>query len=138
MTASYEARLGLYIAGEWLGTEGRETRDVLNPATGQGQAELPLATAADLDRALEASQRGFLAWRATPPEKRAAILTRTAQLLRERGDPIELLLVGRVERPVERPGDRILSERVLGGERIGRASGFVVRIRMRGLGCGCE
>ena len=46
MTASYDARLGLYIAGEWLGTEGRETRDVLNPATGQGQAALPLATSA--------------------------------------------------------------------------------------------
>ena len=88
MTASYDARLGLYIAGEWLGSEGRETRAVLNPATGQGQADLPLATAADLDRALEASQRGFLLWRATPPEKRAAILTRTAQLLRERGEHI--------------------------------------------------
>ncbi len=88
MTATYDTTLGLYIAGEWLGPEGRDTRDVLNPATGLGQAALPLATAADLDRALEASQRGFLAWRATSPEKRAAVLTRTAQLLRERAGPL--------------------------------------------------
>jgi succinate-semialdehyde dehydrogenase/glutarate-semialdehyde dehydrogenase len=86
MTASYDARLGLYIAGEWLGPDGRDTRDVLNPATGAGQAALPLATEDDLDRALGASQRGFEAWRATPPAERAAILVRTAQLLRERTD----------------------------------------------------
>ena len=88
MTTAYDTKLGLYIAGEWLSGDGRDTRDVLNPATGEGQAALPLASAADLDRALEASQRGFVAWRATPPEKRAAILVRTAQLLRERGDHI--------------------------------------------------
>ena len=88
MSATYDTTLGLYIAGEWLGPEGRDTRDVVNPATGAGQAALPLASVEDLDRALEATQRGFVAWRATPPEKRAAILMRTAQLLRERGDHI--------------------------------------------------
>jgi succinate-semialdehyde dehydrogenase/glutarate-semialdehyde dehydrogenase len=84
--SDYQARLGLYIAGEWLGTAGRETRDVLNPATGQGQAQLPLADDADLDRALAAADRGFKAWRATAPEARAAILVKTASLMRERAD----------------------------------------------------
>jgi succinate-semialdehyde dehydrogenase/glutarate-semialdehyde dehydrogenase len=88
MSATYDTTLGLYIGGEWLGPEGRDTRDVVNPATGAGQAALPLASVEDLDRALEATQRGFVAWRATPPEKRAAVLMLTAQLLRERGDHI--------------------------------------------------
>ncbi|HEU0066887.1 MAG TPA: NAD-dependent succinate-semialdehyde dehydrogenase [Sphingomonas sp.] len=82
----YDARLGLYIAGEWLGAEGRDTQDVLNPATGQGQAKLPLASEADLDRALDAADRGFKVWRATAPEARAAILMKTAALLRERAE----------------------------------------------------
>lgn len=86
MTTAYDTKLALYIAGEWLGPEGRETQDVLNPATGEGQAALPLATAADLDRALEATQRGFNQWKATPPEQRAAVLHRTAALVRERAD----------------------------------------------------
>ena len=85
MTA-YDARLGLYIAGEWLDAAGRETHAVRNPATGETLAELPLATPADLDAALEAADRGFRAWRATAPDARAAVLIRTAQLLRERGD----------------------------------------------------
>ena len=84
MTEEYEAKLGLYIDGEWLNAEDRATHDVLNPATGARQGELPLATAADLDRALDAAQRGFLKWRATTPATRAAVLTRTAALIRER------------------------------------------------------
>ena len=83
---TYDAQLGLYIAGRWRDGDGRDTHEVRNPATGAGQAALPLATEADLDEALAAAQRGFLAWRATAPEARAAILIRTAQLLRERAD----------------------------------------------------
>lgn len=86
--SGYEVRLGLYIDGEWLGGAGRETSQVLNPATGGGHAALPLATAEDLDRALEATQRGFETWRGTAPDARAALLIRTAALLRERADRI--------------------------------------------------
>ncbi|MDO7843529.1 NAD-dependent succinate-semialdehyde dehydrogenase [Sphingomonas immobilis] len=87
-TAEYTPKLGLYIAGEWLSGEGRDTHRVVNPATGEGQADLPLATAADLDAALAAAERGFKTWRATPPEQRAAVLVKAAALLRERGDHI--------------------------------------------------
>ena len=88
MATTYDTELGLYIDGDWLNANGRDVRDVLNPATGEGQAGLPLATPDDLDRALDASARGFARWRSTAPEKRAAVLMRTSQLLRERADRI--------------------------------------------------
>ncbi len=81
-------RLGLFIAGEWLGADGREVQPVLNPATGRPLADLPLATTADLDRALEASRAGFETWRVTPPEQRFAVMVKAAALLRERADQI--------------------------------------------------
>ena len=84
MHSGYDARLGLFIAGEWRVGEGREVQDVVNPATGASLGALPLATTADLDAALQAAQRGFEAWRATAPEVRARILLKTAQILRER------------------------------------------------------
>lgn len=87
MTA-YDTTLGLYIAGQWLTGGGRDTHDVLNPATGAVHAPLPLASIADLDQALEAAQRGFLAWRDTAAEVRSAVLIKTAHLLRERTDRI--------------------------------------------------
>jgi succinate-semialdehyde dehydrogenase/glutarate-semialdehyde dehydrogenase len=82
--SDYDARLGLYINGEWLSGGGRDTQPVLNPATGQAMADLPLATDADLDAALAAAERGFKLWRAMSPEKRGAILNKTAALIRER------------------------------------------------------
>ncbi|MES2097260.1 MAG: NAD-dependent succinate-semialdehyde dehydrogenase [Pseudomonadota bacterium] len=87
MTA-YSAKLGLYIDGEWLSGGAREVHSVLNPATGAGQADLPLATADDLDRALDAADRGFREWRVVAPEVRAAILNKAAALIRERADAI--------------------------------------------------
>ena len=88
MTAQQlDVKTGLYIGGEWLGPEGRDTQAVLNPATGQSLGELPLATAADMDRALEAAARGFEQWRKTAPQERAAVLHRTAALVRERAQP---------------------------------------------------
>ena len=85
---TYDTTLGLYIAGQWLTGGGRDTHDVLNPATGAAHAPLPLASLADLDQALEAAQRGFLAWRDTAAEVRSAVLIKTAHLLRERTDRI--------------------------------------------------
>lgn len=88
----YAAQLGLYIDGAWRGVDGRDTMDVLNPATGVGQAALPLASAGDLDDALTAADAGFRAWRAVAPEQRAAVLTKTAALIRERVEPIARLV----------------------------------------------
>ncbi len=86
MTAEAFPELGLYVGGAWRGAQGRDTQEVLNPATGDSLGALPLAARADLDDALAAAERGFVAWRATAPEARAAILNRTAALLRERAD----------------------------------------------------
>jgi succinate-semialdehyde dehydrogenase/glutarate-semialdehyde dehydrogenase len=88
MSMAYPATLGMYIDGEWVSGGGRDTHRLLNPATGAAQAELPLAYVADLDRALEAAHRGFLAWRAVAPEQRAAVLRKTAERLRARADHI--------------------------------------------------
>src|SRR5262245_65632662 len=78
----------MFIDGEWIGPEGRETLSVLNPATGEAIAELPLATLDDLDRALDAAQRGFALWRARPADERSRIMKRAADLLRARAEPI--------------------------------------------------
>ena len=88
MATGYDTDLGLYIAGHWRSGEGRDTHRVLNPATGDTLAELPLATAADLDEALRAADRGFRSWRDTPPATRASLLRATAALLRDRSDRI--------------------------------------------------
>lgn len=78
----------LYIDGQWIGAQGRDTQPVFNPATGEIIGQVPLATAADLDLALDAAQRGFALWRATPALERARVLRRAADWLLARREEI--------------------------------------------------
>ncbi|MBA3576454.1 MAG: NAD-dependent succinate-semialdehyde dehydrogenase [Sphingomonas sp.] len=84
----YQADLKLFINGSWRTGEGRDSFSVVNPATGEGIADLPLATEADLDEALETAKRTYPEWRSTDVEKRSAILHKAAKLLKERADDI--------------------------------------------------
>jgi succinate-semialdehyde dehydrogenase/glutarate-semialdehyde dehydrogenase len=85
------ADLRLLIDGEWLPAQGRATVPVINPATEEVLGHLPLASAADLDRALEAARRAWQAWRAMPPVQRGRILRRAAEILRSRVEDIARL-----------------------------------------------
>ncbi|MGE5723267.1 MAG: NAD-dependent succinate-semialdehyde dehydrogenase [Sphingomonadales bacterium] len=81
-------KLHMIIDGEQVFAGDRRTHKVVNPATGETIGELPLADAADLDRALAAAQRGFAQWRNSTPQERAAVLQGAARLLVERADDI--------------------------------------------------
>lgn len=98
---SHYPALELLIAGERLGCDGRETIDVLDPATGEAFAALPKATPADLDAALEATARGFTAWRATSADQREAILRKGAALIRERAQEIGAAITREQGKPVK-------------------------------------
>ncbi|MFJ8105683.1 NAD-dependent succinate-semialdehyde dehydrogenase [Streptomyces sp. NPDC096132] len=74
----------MYIAGEWCQGGTGTTAPIVNPATEEVIGEVPLATAADLDRALAAAEEGFRVWRATPVARRTAILHAAADLIAER------------------------------------------------------
>ncbi len=83
--------LHLLIDGRQLCGEGRRTRPVVNPASGEILGEVPLASSADLDRALEAAQRSWPAWRALGPQQRGNLLRKAGELLRERSEAIARL-----------------------------------------------
>ena len=80
--------LHMLIDGAKVSGGGRRTFPVVNPATGEVLAELPLAEPADLDRALEAATRGFAIWRKSTPAQRAAVLQGAARLMLERQEEI--------------------------------------------------
>ena len=80
--------LKLYIDGEWLGAGKRRTHRVINPANGATLGELPLVDTADLDRALQAAERGYKLWRRATAEERGRVMKGAAQLIRQRADQI--------------------------------------------------
>lgn len=84
--------LALYIDGEWCQGSTGESEDVINPATEKVLGVLPHASPADLDRALDAADRGFRTWRAVKPLERAGILKRVGELIRARADRIARIM----------------------------------------------
>jgi succinate-semialdehyde dehydrogenase / glutarate-semialdehyde dehydrogenase len=96
----YEADLKLFINGSWRAGEGRDSFPVVNPVTGEGIAELPLATEADLDEALETAKRSYPEWRATDVETRSKILHKAAKLLKERAEEIGRTLTQEQGKPL--------------------------------------
>ena len=80
--------LHLLIDGERVSGGGRASHAVVNPANGEVIGELPLASPEDLDRALDAAQRGFARWRHSSVAERVAVLEGAARLLMERQEAI--------------------------------------------------
>ncbi|MEU9638545.1 NAD-dependent succinate-semialdehyde dehydrogenase [Streptomyces tendae] len=90
----------MYIAGEWCqGGTGR-TAPIVNPATEKVIGEVPLATTADLDRALDAATEGFRIWRGTPIAERTRILHAAADLIAERAADIGRVMTREQGKPL--------------------------------------
>ncbi|WP_375399448.1 aldehyde dehydrogenase family protein [uncultured Amnibacterium sp.] len=64
---------------------------VENPSTGQQLAEVPDATAADVDRAVEAAAAAQLAWARRTPRERASLVRRLGTLLLEHREELARL-----------------------------------------------
>jgi succinate-semialdehyde dehydrogenase/glutarate-semialdehyde dehydrogenase len=90
----------LFIAGQWRDGSGGDTLPVLNPATGQTIAKLPVANRADLDEALAAVDAAFPVWKATSAYDRAKILKAAANLLRERSRYIGAVTTSEQGKPI--------------------------------------
>lgn len=102
----YSEKLELLIDGVWsAGSEGKG-EDLVNPATGEVLAWLPHASAADLDRALEASDKGFKVWKAMTAQQRAVIMNKAADLIEARKNDIARILTQENGKPlVEATGE---------------------------------
>tara|TARA_B100001123_G_scaffold177531_1_gene203566 strand:+ start:967 stop:2427 length:1461 start_codon:yes stop_codon:yes gene_type:complete len=80
----------MYINGEWVDAENGATFTSVNPATGQTWAEVPEASEADINRAVEAAHHAFSegAWATMTPTARGKMLRRLAEVLAEHSEPL--------------------------------------------------
>ncbi|HEX9179458.1 MAG TPA: aldehyde dehydrogenase family protein, partial [Burkholderiales bacterium] len=76
-----EGIVPLWINGARAASKGTRFGDVTNPATGAVTRKVPLGDVADVEAAVAAARAAFPEWRATPPLRRARILTRFRELM---------------------------------------------------------
>jgi malonate-semialdehyde dehydrogenase (acetylating)/methylmalonate-semialdehyde dehydrogenase len=85
-------KLTNFINGHWTESRASEWRDVVNPATGEILASVPLAEAAEVNVAVEVAAAAFPEWRRTPPEDRIQPLFKLKTLLEEHIDEIARII----------------------------------------------
>ena len=81
-----------YINGAHVpGTSGRFT-DVFNPATGEVQARVPLASVEEINEAVAKAAEAQVGWAATNPQRRARVMMAFGQLINENMDQLAELV----------------------------------------------
>jgi aldehyde dehydrogenase (NAD+) len=87
MTAQIES-FSMFVDGELIQAEGGRTFNSVNPYTGRIWATIPDASAADVNRAVEAAHRAFVSgpWPTMAPTERAKLLQKLADKLVQEKD----------------------------------------------------
>ncbi|MET7771355.1 aldehyde dehydrogenase [Nocardia sp. NPDC005366] len=91
----------LFIGGHWTPPASSERLQVFSPATVEPVGSVPVVVRADVDAAVAAARHAFDngPWPSTPPEERAAVLTRAARLLEQRSADLLAALTAEVGAP---------------------------------------
>ena len=89
-----------FIGGEWVAPAGNETLKVLSPTTEEVIGSVPVATNADMDRAVAAAKAAFEGeWSTWTPQQRAELLTRVSDGIKARQDEFTNLITNEVGAP---------------------------------------
>jgi malonate-semialdehyde dehydrogenase (acetylating)/methylmalonate-semialdehyde dehydrogenase len=84
--------LPLWIGGKEVRSEGGRRGDVFDPSTGAVVRRAPLASPAEVARAVAAARGALPGWRDTPPLRRARIRARFRELLEANRDELARLI----------------------------------------------
>ncbi len=81
-----------FIDGRRTNAGSTRTADVLNPSTGEVQAQVLLASAADVDTAVASAVKAQKEWAAYNPQRRARVLMKFIELVNANADELAELL----------------------------------------------
>jgi malonate-semialdehyde dehydrogenase (acetylating) / methylmalonate-semialdehyde dehydrogenase len=83
--------IGHFINGQII-TPKERSQEVYNPATGEAEKSVLLASKHTVEEAIEAAEAAFADWRATPVIKRARVMFKFKQLLEEHSEHLAKLI----------------------------------------------
>jgi malonate-semialdehyde dehydrogenase (acetylating)/methylmalonate-semialdehyde dehydrogenase len=92
VAAPSATRVPHFINGQWTDSQASDWQDVINPATSEILASVPLADAAEVTQAIESAAAAYPAWRRTPPEDRIQPLFKLKMLLEDHIDDIARII----------------------------------------------
>jgi len=91
----------IYINGEWRTPNSTATHDIINPATEEVVARIPLSDAQDVNDAVAAAKAAFVTWGKTSAQERSELITAVAEKMSERRDDLAEAMSMSMGCPVE-------------------------------------
>jgi len=82
-----------FVDGKLFEGSSKRTSNIFNPATGESNFKVNLASKADVDLAVEKAKKAFIDWSNTPPVVRARVLFKYKELIEKNSDEITKLIV---------------------------------------------
>lgn len=132
------------IDGRW--TAGAQRDAVVDPATGEEIANFASCGASDMEAAIEAAEKSFLAWRQLLPASRGGILRSWASLMRDHLEELAILVTSEQGKPLAEAGYEIAygagflewfaaeGERAYGETIPSHKPGSLLQVRMQPIG----
>ncbi|NQY10154.1 MAG: aldehyde dehydrogenase family protein [Flavobacteriales bacterium] len=90
-----------YINGQWVTPNGTGTDEVINPATGEISASVPLGNEADVDAAVAAAKEAFKTWSVTSAATREDFLRKLAVEAEKRNADLTQTVVDELGMPIQ-------------------------------------
>jgi malonate-semialdehyde dehydrogenase (acetylating)/methylmalonate-semialdehyde dehydrogenase len=81
-----------YVNGEWVESKSTQTLDVVNPATTEVLARVPLSIRAEVEEAIRYAAEAYEEWRETPPLTRARYMFTLKGLMEEHFEEVSQIL----------------------------------------------
>jgi betaine-aldehyde dehydrogenase len=103
-------QLKMVIGGRSVDAADGRTFDVVDPATGQVTAQVPMGGAEDVDRAVTAAQKAFEdpnGWAQWPAGKRGRIMAKFAQVVKDHAEELSWLETRSIGKPISSSRDEI-------------------------------
>jgi succinate-semialdehyde dehydrogenase/glutarate-semialdehyde dehydrogenase len=93
-------RQQVFVAGEWVDADNRETVPVVNPANGQQIGTVPMCGTEETVRAIAAAEVAQRAWAKVPAKERSAILRKLNDLMLANADDLALIMTTEQGKPL--------------------------------------
>ena len=82
-----------FVNGKSYSGESKKKSKIFNPATGDQEAEVKLATTKDVDEAVASAKKAFEAWSNRPPLHRARVMFKFKELIEKNSDELTKIIV---------------------------------------------
>ena len=82
-----------FVGGKSFSGDSKRLSKVFNPATGEQSAQVKLASAKDVNTAIENAKKTFEEWSNKPPLQRARVMFKFKELIEKNSDELTKIIV---------------------------------------------